>query len=176
MDIMGKDKYGREILREKDGESCKYHVQQDGKDVMVLGFSDKIPLSKVLASVEGMKTGPDPIEERREQAGDAVTAARDTALVEPLLFDGNLYDCDFLTQQRIGGIVAMIAAGIKLPKDFSWRDYNNVNQPMTAEGVLALAGAIFQRQYEIFQKSWAAKEEIKKSAKPEDVAQVGVAG
>jgi hypothetical protein len=170
MDNIGKDNYGRNIAREKIGESFKYHIYQDDKEVLTLAFSEKVPFNKVLSSINSMQTGVAALDDRRDAAKANINNVRAVMLNEPIEFDGVLYDNDAESIAEISGVLVLIKAGVKLPKDFVWRSYDNKNIPMTAEKLLELATAIFAYRYEVKKKSWDAKDAIGTSDKPESIS------
>ena len=85
---------------------------------------------------------------------------RETQNNLPILYSGILFDADEVAKRNINGWLNNINSGQTVPENFTWRDYNDVNQPANAEFIIGLSAAITVRTTEIFQKSWDKKAEV----------------
>jgi hypothetical protein len=164
------DCFGRSIRRTVATNGMyEYTVTQAGKVVLTLSRPKDVLISDVVRTIEGMKTGDDPLEVRRETLCKRVNAVREEKVNAPLLFGGTLFDADPESLTRINGVLTMLHAGLVLPSGFTWRSFENKDIPMNSTKLHQLAGAIFERQYTCFAKSWALKAEIQGSDAPESL-------
>jgi hypothetical protein len=168
--IVTTDCYGRDVLREMTtAGQYLYTVRQEGATVLQLTRDISVPLSAVVRTIEGMKTGSDPIEVRRAALCERVNAMRDERVSGPILHNGVLYDADPASRARLTGMIAICGNIPELPQGFVWRSYDNSDIPVDKAGLVGLSLGFMAFDYACFQASWALKAQILASDNPESV-------
>lgn len=96
---------------------------------------------------------------------------RSLSEVQPLLFDGNLYDADFVSQQRISGAVQLATLA---PAEWTidWTLANNSTLTLTKVQVISLGIALAQRTNDIYAYSRVIRESIDAAESIEDLNEI----
>lgn len=100
------------------------------------------------------------VEQYRFNLKAKVDSIRQAISFVPIIYQGILFDADETAIKNITAWQLQIVAGVVLPSDFVWRDYNNQDHPADASFVNGLAAAITLRGTELYKAAWAKKAEI----------------
>jgi hypothetical protein len=106
----------------------------------------------------------------REVKDAEIEKARDEAIDAGITFRGHPVQTDDRSRMNLIGTVAAVAAGVPLPKDFTWRAGDNVDVPLDRDGLIELAAAVLAHVNDQYKKSWALKDTVESAT---DVAEVG---
>lgn len=121
-----------------DGEENQQSI--DELDAFLIGYTD---VSLVTKRVEVM---------------NKINALRDTIQYDHFIFNGARWDSRAESRAMITGAVALaLANGGVLPPDFIFRDYDNINRPMTGAQMAGLGAALFAFTGQCYQASWIHK-------------------
>ncbi len=91
----------------------------------------------------------------------AVDSYRDKILYDKFIWDGRVWDGSTTSRANINGACTIaILNGGNLPPGFIWRDYDNVNWPVTAADMGAMAAACAVFTFTCYQVAWYHKSNI----------------
>lgn len=97
---------------------------------------------------------------------------RANALEAGFVWEGNTYDADNLSRTNLAGYVAMVDASINLPANFTWRDMDNNNVPITEETIKSFATAMNTFMNQCYVTSWERKAALDAATDIEEIRAV----
>lgn len=104
---------------------------------------------------------------RRTLAAARINQQRDAILFGGITFEGNVYQSDTLSRQRLIDASKNITASAAVPTDYVWRTTDNRNIAMTGEKVVRFSIMAYNQQTAVLVISRALKDEIRNSTTPE---------
>ncbi len=90
-------------------------------------------------------------------AREEVNRYRDVVLDLGIHAFGHKWDSDARSRQNFTGIVAAVAVGFQVPEGFMWRDFDNVNVPVTTPMLVTLGTLLLSYVSQVFGASWVIK-------------------
>ncbi len=170
-----------------------YYIMKNGSNVIGHGFCD--PENVFTTSVESLETfdseiaqstrlielGYDAaidsdialasltVEQQRHILKHKIDNMRAVKLVQPFTFCGNRYDMDETSIANVTGVLLAVLVGANLPEGFTWRSYDNVDVPFTAQTLENLAMAGMAERSRIYQISWNLKRLVDEATDPMSV-------
>lgn len=97
---------------------------------------------------------------------------RANALDAGFEWEGNRFDADNLSRTNLAGYVAMVDANINLPANFTWRDMDNNDIPITEETIKAFATAMNTFMNDCYVASWERKTALDAATTVEEIRAV----
>ena len=136
--------------------------------------------SHVTAFVTGDESTPewqelhpviDPIAEAKAAKRAEINADRDAAVNAPVEALGHTWDSTYVSQFRINSAIALALNGLPLPS--VWRDYHNVDMPVTdVAELLAIGAAMAVATETAMHVSWARKAALSAAETLEEIAAI----
>ena len=113
----------------------------------------------------------DPIAEAKAAKRDEINADRDAAVNAPVEALGHTWDSTYVSQFRINSAIALALNGLPLPS--VWRDYHNVDMPVTdVAELLAIGAAMAVATETAMHVSWARKAALSAAETLEEIAAI----
>ena len=97
---------------------------------------------------------------------------RANALDAGFEWEGNRFDADNLSRTNLAGYVAMVDANINLPANFTWRDMDNNDVPITEETIKAFATAMNTFMNDCYVASWDRKAQLDAATTIEEIRDI----
>lgn len=92
---------------------------------------------------------------------DAVDGFRDNILYDHFVWNGHRYDSDPTSMTNITGTCTFILQnGGQVPPGFAWRDYDNINVPVTGSDMQAIGNALMAFTFTCYQVDWYHKANV----------------
>ena len=114
---------------------------------------------------------PDPIAEAKAAKRAEINADRDAAVNAPVEALGHTWDSTYVSQFRINSAIALALNGLPLPS--VWRDYHNVDMPVTdVAELLAIGAAMAVATETAMHVSWARKAALSAAETLEEIAAI----
>ena len=114
---------------------------------------------------------PDPIAEAKAAKRAEINADRDAAVNAPVEALGHTWDSTYVSQFRINSAIALALNGLPLPS--VWRDYHNVDMPVTdVAELLAIGAAMAVATETAMHVSWARKAALYEAETLEEIAAI----
>ena len=114
---------------------------------------------------------PDPIAEAKAAKRAEINADRDAAVNAPVEALGHTWDSTYVSQFRINSAIALALNGLPLPS--VWRDYHNVDMPVTdVAELLAIGAAMAVATETAMHVSWARKAALSEAETLEEIAAI----
>lgn len=85
---------------------------------------------------------------------------REIKIYEKILYNGSYFDADEKAIRNIGNWQIQLAAGASVPRNFVWRDADNIDHPADASFINGLGEAITLRGSLFYQVAWQHKANI----------------
>ena len=89
---------------------------------------------------------------------EEITRFREVTLVSGFTYDGNVYDTDQKSRERILGTLSFILLGAILPPDFVWRSKDDTSVPHTNASIVGLYSALMAWEKHMLERSWYKKD------------------
>lgn len=91
----------------------------------------------------------------------AIDAYRDKILYNKFTWNNNRWDCDTVSRQNISGACTFVLQnGNNVPPGFVWRDFDNVNHPVSASDMQGLGNALLAFTFTAYGVAWYHKSTI----------------
>lgn len=105
---------------------------------------------------------------------DETTARKAIAVTAGVEWNGHRWDTSPSAQLNLSGIASSINSGLSLPEDFYWTDFDNVDVPIDAAGVIALGQAVIGFNFAVHDHSRTLKSRIASAATLSEVAAIDI--
>jgi hypothetical protein len=103
-----------------------------------------------------------------------INTHRETRLAAGMWYLGYFWATDARARTNLTGMVAAVTAGIPLPPNYTWRDNNNNNVPMNAQGLITFSGYLLLYVNQVYTYSWALKAQIDACETLEDLDAIDI--
>jgi len=114
---------------------------------------------------------PDPIADAKTAKRAQINVDRDAAVNAPVEALGHTWDSTYVSQFRINSAIALALNGLPLPS--VWRDYHNVDMPVTdVAELLAIGAAMAVATETAMHVSWARKAALSAAETLEEIAAI----
>lgn len=114
------------------------------------------------------------LDDTKESMADAVDQERDRRLDAGIWAFGRKWDSDARSRQNLTGIVAAIAVGFQVPQGFAWRDFSNIDVPVTTPMLVGLGTMLLAYVSQVFAYSWGLKGQIRSSTSLAEIDAVDI--
>ena len=155
-----------EFLYERDVPAERIGVLSTDTEVIVL-----LPSDESSPEWQTLHPRPDPIAEAKAEKRAEINADRDAAVNAPVEALGHTWDSTYVSQFRINSAIALALNGLPLPS--VWRDYHNVDMPVTdVAELLAIGAAMAVATETAMHVSWARKAALYEAETLEEIAAI----
>ncbi len=114
------------------------------------------------------------LDEYKARRNTEVNATKDTAILSGMIHDGHRWDVGEKSQLAINSILASVNSGMTLPTGYYWTDFNNVDVPVTADGLTALGNAMLTFTFSIHSNARTLKGKIEAASSLTEVSKIDI--
>ena len=155
-----------DFVHERDAPGDCIGVLSTPTDVTIF-----MPGDETSPEWQALHPAPDPIAEAKASKRYEINADRDAAVNAPVEALGHTWDSTYVSQFRINSAIALALNGLPLPS--VWRDYHNVDMPVTdVAELLAIGAAMAVATETAMHVSWARKAALSVAETLEEIASI----
>ena len=141
-------------------------VLSNGVEAVIFQYGDE-----TMPEWQAIHPPRDPIAEAKAEKRAEINADRDAAVNAPVEALGHTWDSTYVSQFRINSAIALALNGLPLPS--VWRDYHNVDMPVTdVAELLAIGAAMAVATETAMHVSWARKAALSAAETLEEIAAI----
>lgn len=154
-----------EIIVPSGGNSLVFSPPTEGIYIAhLIGKYSSSEITFEAISVDTLKT----------RLSDSVNERKNSAMTTGLLWSDKRWDADSSSQAAITNVVVNINAGLQLPEDYFWTDFDGSNVPMTNSDMLALSAAMVNFTFAIHSNSTKLKALIESATTLDELISIDI--